>query len=427
MSGRKKKVAYFYDSEVGGMYYGPNHPMKPHRMSMAYELALAYELHKKMQIFSPRRCSAIEMAQFHSEDYVDFLSHVTPDNQEELAGQLKKYNLGEDCPVFDGLWDFCKLYTGASIQGAARLNQGHSDIAINYAGGLHHGKKSEASGFCYINDLVLAILELLKYHARVLYIDIDIHHGDGVEEAFYTTDRVMTLSFHKYGDYFFPGTGDLKDIGESNGKYYSLNVPLRDGIDDESFQNLYKPILAKVMEIYQPGAVVLQCGADSLAHDRLGSFNLTLEGHGECLRFLKKFDVPILVTGGGGYTKKNVARCWAYETSIAVSTEIGNEIPDNLYHEYYAPDYNLHIQPWTTLENINTQADLEQTKRKIFQYLSAIDHAPSVQMHKLPPETYIPQFDDDVDLDTRFSQEERDLVTEHDAELYEGDYDQIGD
>lgn len=104
------------------------------------------------------------------------------------------------------------MYTGASIDGAVKLNQGACDIAINWSGGLHHAKKSEASGFCYINDIVLAILELLKYHPRVLYIDIDIHHGDGVEEAFYLTDRVMTVSFHKYGD-FFPGTGNIADVG----------------------------------------------------------------------------------------------------------------------------------------------------------------------------------------------------------------------
>jgi len=113
------------------------------------------------------------------------------------------------------------------------------DVAVNWAGGLHHAKKSEASGFCYVNDIVLAILELLKHHQRVLYIDIDIHHGDGVEEAFYTTDRVMTVSFHKYGEYF-PGTGDLKDIGANKGKYYSLNFPLRDGMDDDSFIQLFQ-------------------------------------------------------------------------------------------------------------------------------------------------------------------------------------------
>jgi len=108
------------------------------------------------------------------------------------------------------------------------------DIAINWAGGLHHAKKFEASGFCYVNDIVIGILELLKYHPRVLYIDIDIHHGDGVQEAFYLTDRVMTVSFHKYGNYFFPGTGDMYEVGAESGRYYCLNVPLRDGIDDQS-------------------------------------------------------------------------------------------------------------------------------------------------------------------------------------------------
>jgi len=97
----------------------------------------------------------------------------------------------------------------------------------------------------------------------VLYIDIDIHHGDGVEEAFYTTDRVMTVSFHKFGEYF-PGTGDVKDMGAGPGKGYSLNFPLKDGIDDESYRNIFRPIMSMVMEVYQPQAVVLQCGCDSL-------------------------------------------------------------------------------------------------------------------------------------------------------------------
>ena len=120
--------------------------------------------------------------------------------------------MGEDCPVFDGLYEFCQLSAGGSVAAAVKLNKQASEICINWGGGLHHAKKSEASGFCYVNDIVLGILELLKYHQRVLYIDIDVHHGDGVEEAFYTTDRVMTVSFYKYGEYF-PGTGDLRDIG----------------------------------------------------------------------------------------------------------------------------------------------------------------------------------------------------------------------
>lgn len=143
---------------------------------------------------------------------------------------------------------------------------------------------------------MLAILELLKYHQRVLYIDIDIHHGDGVEEAFYTTDRVMTVSFHKYGEYF-PGTGDLRDIGAGKGKYYAVNFPMRDGIDDESYGQIFKPIISKVMEMYQPSAVVLQCGADSLSGDRLGCFNLTVKGHAKCVEVVKTFNLPLLMLG----------------------------------------------------------------------------------------------------------------------------------
>jgi histone deacetylase 1/2 len=132
----------------------------------------------------------------------------------ENLRELQQFNVGEDCPVFEGLYvpqqhpsmilcnnlrmyEYCQLSAGGSIGGAIRLNQSEADIAINWSGGLHHAKRCEASGFCYVNDIVLAILELLKKHRRVLYIDIDIHHGDGVEEAFFTTDRVMTVSFHK--------------------------------------------------------------------------------------------------------------------------------------------------------------------------------------------------------------------------------------
>ncbi|KAJ2546213.1 histone deacetylase, partial [Coemansia sp. RSA 1836] len=301
--------------DVGNFHYGPGHPMKPHRIRMTHNLVMSYELYKKMSIYRAAPATCQEMTQFHSDDYVDFLHRVTPENASQFQRELAKYNFEEDCPVFDGMFDLFSLSAGSSMEGAARLNRGLSDICINWSGGLHHAKKCEASGFCYINDIVLAILELLRHHQRVLYIDIDVHHGDGVEEAFYTTDRVMTCSFHKYGE-FFPGTGDLRDIGEAKGKYYAVNFPLRDGIDDASYQSVFKPVIRNIMEWYQPDAVVLQCGTDSLAGDKLGCFNLSMEGHAECVRFVKDFNLPTLVLGGGGYTIRNVSRVWAYETGI---------------------------------------------------------------------------------------------------------------
>jgi acetoin utilization deacetylase AcuC-like enzyme len=126
----------------------------------------------------------------------------------------------EDCPFFETIFDFSKSAAAMSIGAAVMLNHQLADVAVNWSGGLHHARIDKAEGFCYINDIVLGILELLKYHPRVLYVDIDIHHGDGVEEAFLHTNRVMTVSFHKYdqGDkdrstFFFPGTGDVCDIG----------------------------------------------------------------------------------------------------------------------------------------------------------------------------------------------------------------------
>lgn len=136
----------------------------------------------------------------------------------------------------------------------------------------------------------------------MLYIDIDVHHGDGVQEAFYATDRVMTLSFHKYNGDYFPGTGNVDEIGSGVGKHYSLNVPLRDGIDDDSYIRLFKSIVEPVLTSYQPGAIVLQCGADSLGCDRLGCFNLNTKAHAECVRFVRSFNLPMMVVEGWVYS-----------------------------------------------------------------------------------------------------------------------------
>lgn len=183
-----------------------------------------------------------------------------------------------------------------------------------------------------VADIVLGIIELLRFKSRVLYIDIDVHHGDGVEEAFYTTDRVMTVSFHKYGEYF-PGTGELRDIGVGDGKYYAVNIPLRDGINDRTYKSIFEPVIKAVMDYYKPEAVVLQCGGDSLSGDRLGCFNLSMKGHANCVRYVKSFNLPVLVLGGGGYTMRNVARTWAFETGQLVGQEMGPDMPYNDYYE----------------------------------------------------------------------------------------------
>ncbi|KAK9463849.1 uncharacterized protein V1516DRAFT_668861 [Lipomyces oligophaga] len=377
-----KRVAYFYDSDVGNYAYGAGHPMKPHRIRMAHSLVMNYGLYKKMEIYRAKPATKQEMCQFHTDEYVDFLSRVTPDNMDLFAKEQVKFNVGDDCPVFDGLYEFCSISGGGSMEGAARLNRGKCDIAINWAGGLHHAKKSEASGFCYVNDIVLGILELLRYHPRVVYIDIDVHHGDGVEEAFYTTDRVMTCSFHKYGEYF-PGTGELRDTGIGKGKNYAVNFPLRDGIDDTTYKSVFQPTITAIMEWYRPTAVVLQCGGDSLSGDRLGCFNLSMKGHANCVNFVKSFGLPTLVVGGGGYTMRNVARTWTFETGLLVGQMVGPEIPYNDYYEYYGPDYQLEVRP-SNMQNANSKEYLDRVMQYVLENLSRTKFAPSVQMTEVP-------------------------------------------
>lgn len=303
----KKRVSYFHDLEVANYYYGEGDPAicdclllivdaysfslckskrssdeapssRPHAQ-LDFELWIAqkdaslsptsshrggadalpfrwlYRVHEEVLILSSCSSSLIRLENNRLSFCLDHSCayRVTSQNVRSYLADAKRFNIGEDCPVFDGLFNYCQTYSGGSIDGwvdadptlclswwdclkkegekrAMKLNHNQCDIAVNWSGGLHHARKDEASGFCYVNDIVLAILELLKcvqrelqegfftfrywpdeerYHARVLYIDIDIHHGDGVQDAFYITDRVMTVSFHKYGDNFFPGTGSM--------------------------------------------------------------------------------------------------------------------------------------------------------------------------------------------------------------------------
>ncbi|CAE6459003.1 unnamed protein product [Rhizoctonia solani] len=360
--GSKRRVSYYYDSDVGLYSYGGAHPMKPYRMRMTHHLVAAYDMLQRMDVFRPRRASQLDMTRFHTDEYIDFLGKVSPETAEELTGNGTRFLVGEDNPAWDGLFEFCSISAGGSISAAQRLNSGAADIAINWAGGLHHAKKREASGFCYVNDIVLGILELLRQFPRVLYIDIDCHHGDGVEEAFYTTDRVFTCSIHKQVN-FFPGTGDVHDRGYGPGKGYTANIPLMNGISDEQYASVFQPVIRHIIEWYRPGAIILQCGADSLSGDKLGVFNLS----------------------GGGYTTKNVARAWTYETACAlgIEHEIPRMLPYTDHLEWYGPRYRLDVES-SNMQNDNDTAYLEGVKRKVLEGLRDLPFAPSVGLQDVP-------------------------------------------
>ncbi|KAI4294658.1 hypothetical protein K525DRAFT_261354 [Schizophyllum commune Loenen D] len=381
----KRRVTYYYDPDVGAYTYGLGHPMKPHRIRVAHELISAYGMLDKMHVLKAKRATPERMTAFHTDEYVDFLNKVSPETVRELTYNGSRFLVGDDNPAFEGVFEYCQTSAGGSIAAANRIASGATDIAINWAGGLHHAKKREASGFCYINDIVLGIIELLRTYPRVLYVDIDCHHGDGVEEAFYTTDRVMTCSFHKYGEYF-PGTGTQEDTGVGRGKGYAVNVPFKDGLTDESLASVFEPIINKILEVFQPSAVVLQCGSDSLSGDKLGCFNLTMQGHAHCVQFIRSKNIPLILLGGGGYTVKNVGRTWAYETACALGIEdtIDPNLPWNEYFEWFGPRYRLEVVA-SNMEDLNVkEKSLETVKNIALKNLNDIKGPPSVQMQDVP-------------------------------------------
>ncbi|XP_063793092.1 histone deacetylase 8 isoform X6 [Pseudophryne corroboree] len=269
----------------------------PRRASMVHSLIEAYGLLREMRVVKPIVATMEEMATFHTDAYLQHLHKVSEEGDNDDPETLE-YGLGYDCPIMEGIYDYAAAVGGATLTAAQQLMEGKARIAINWPGGWHHAKKDEASGFCYLNDAVLGILKLRQKYDRVLYVDLDLHHGDGVEDAFSFTSKVMTVSFHKFSPGFFPGTGDVSDIGLGKGRYYSVNVPLQDGITDDKYCKVCEGVLKEVFTAFNPESVVLQLGADTIAGDPMCSFNMTPEGMGRCLKYVLQWQLPTLILGG---------------------------------------------------------------------------------------------------------------------------------
>ena len=155
MTNTKRRVCYFYDPEIGNYHYGPGHPMKPHRLAVTHSLVFNYHLQDLMAVYRPSQASYHDITKFHDQNYIKFLQKANPLSVSNMGSSLTRFNVGNDCPVFEGMYDFCARYTGASLDAVEKLVNNQADIAINWSGGLHHAKKAEASGFCFVNDIVI--------------------------------------------------------------------------------------------------------------------------------------------------------------------------------------------------------------------------------------------------------------------------------
>jgi acetoin utilization protein AcuC len=329
--GIRVKTAFVYTKRYLEYDYGDSHPLKIERLSLTFELCRAYGLldFSDSRFIETVPATEAEVLRFHTPAYVKVLREAS----EGTFRGVYPHGLGPgDNPIFPGLWEWSLLHTGATLQCAKLVADREGRIAFNIAGGLHHARADRASGFCYVNDPALAILHLLEKGYRVMYLDIDAHHGDGVQWAFYEEPRVLTVSFHQDGHTLFPGTGSVTEMGRGAGLGYAVNVPMLPGTDDEVFWLGFSAIVPQLMECFKPDVIVSQLGVDSFVTDPLASLELTNNGFSEVISFLKEQAPAWVALGGGGYNVRNVARAWTLAWAIMNGVDLPDDLPQRIGH-----------------------------------------------------------------------------------------------
>lgn len=321
------KSAFIYTPKYHLYDYGPGHPMKTVRLRLCYELLDAFNIFQNpdVMLIEPLTAKREDVLLFHNEDYINALEHQDTDRDNSSYS----YGIGYgDNPGFKGVYEWSMLSAGASVRAAEIVSTAAAGTAFNIAGGLHHAMPQRASGFCYINDPAVAICTLLKQGKRVAYIDIDAHHGDGVQHAFYNTNKVLTISLHESGEFLFPGTGFVEETGEGEGTGYSVNLPFYPGTGDSVFVWGFEEVVPPLIEAYKPDVIVTQLGVDTMASDPLAHLRLTTEGFCSMIERMRSFGIPWAALGGGGYNITTVARAWTLALGIISGIDIPDEIPE---------------------------------------------------------------------------------------------------
>lgn len=358
--------AFIYSDEMCRYDMGADHPLKPQRLRLTKDLASAYGL-LESRLVTPRPASRQDLLEVHDSDYVGIVERLSRGEKVDAAWN-HGFDYGDNRP-FPGMYDAALLYTGASITAAEMIMSGEAERPFNISGGLHHAKPGRASGFCVFNDPAIAIKRLLRKYDRVAYIDIDAHHGDGVQAIFYNTSRVLTISIHESGDYLFPGTGYPTEIGEDEGTGFSVNIPLLPYSGDEVILWAFEEIVPPLIDRYDPRVIVAQLGADAHFQDPLAHLQLTSKGFEHLVKRMLSFGKPILALGGGGYNVQTVARLWTIAFALMCDVALSDEVPRDFASRYHV--YHLHdphqptIEPRRAVSIKNTAEQTIQTLKQL--------------------------------------------------------------
>lgn len=310
--------------------FGPEHPFSPIRQEMVVDLLEA--LGHPLDSVEPPLATKDEVLRVHTKEFVD---KVEAASEGTPPSNARRYGLNTgDVPIFDGMDAATRSLVGGTLHGAQLIADETATRVLQVGGGLHHAHRDRASGFCVYNDLSVAIDYLRERDLRVAYIDIDVHHGDGVQFLHYDDPGVLTISLHETGRALFPGTGDVEEIGKDAGEGASVNVPLEPFTESESYLDAFERVVPYALEHFAPDVIVAQCGADAHFSDPLAHLLLTSQTYESLFRTL--FDLAeehtrgrCLCTLGGGYRLDAVARIWTLLALLVQDLELPEEIPSD--------------------------------------------------------------------------------------------------
>ena len=341
-----RRTAFLYTDDFLSYNLGGSHPLQQTRLQMVYRLLDAYGVfapNGPVTWVKPIPATEDEIRRVHTPDYIEAVHRASDHCRvSQERDYLSRYGLapGGDTPAFPQMYEAAALYAGGTMEAARLLLSGDYDYAFNVAGGLHHAHPDHASGFCTFNDLAMGIHALRDGRfSRVVYIDIDAHHGDGVQACFYDDPTVMTISLHESGQYLYPGTGFPREIGAGAAAGTSVNIPYFPYTLDDVWREAFEAVVPAALARFQPEAVVFQFGADAHWQDPLAHLLITSEGWMDMVDrlFLLTEGLPAIITGGGGYNIKTVARLWTMVTARAAGIELPNAVPESYAAEYGIP------------------------------------------------------------------------------------------
>ncbi|MCL6570944.1 MAG: acetoin utilization protein AcuC [Bacillus sp. (in: Bacteria)] len=311
------RCSFVFSEELLKYKFSNDHPFNQFRLKLTVDLLHKMNALNAKQIIPPRMASVEELALVHDRSYIEAVKKA---GHGELPKEIaENYGLGtEDTPFFPNMHEASSLLVGGTLTAVDQVMTGLSLHSLHLGGGLHHGFRGKASGFCVYNDSSVAIKYIQeKYNARVLYIDTDAHHGDGVQWSFYDDPNVCTLSIHETGRYLFPGTGNINERGQGLGYGYSFNIPVDAFTEDESWLFAYTQALREVAAFFKPDVILTQNGADSHYYDPLTHLSVTMKIYREIPRLAHEIahqycNGKWIAVGGGGYDIwRVVPRAWA--------------------------------------------------------------------------------------------------------------------